>query len=419
VSKKRDAPYRSGVQASWVKVKCKDGQLLDRRLRREARRQSPAGGVALYRPLGWDRLVYAGKVRSGYTDPLAEELRERLDPLIVRRSPLTEPVAKPKATWVRPELLAEIQYGSINEGGILREAIYKGLRDDLTAAAPAPLPAPAEPSTAPPRPHIGVPRINILQLLPDAVVPSQEALNAYWTRLWKPALPHLGHRPLKLVRRVHGTTFYHKEPLPEIPPTVHQLTVEKREGGTGTRLRIDSLAGLLGLVDIGAVELHPWNAMVDDIERADRLVIDLDPGEGAAWPFVVEIALRLRDALERERLHPWPKPTGGKGIHLMAPLPRSLPHDAVRMLARNFVADLAGSEPDRYTTSSDPRLRHGRIYLDYLRNGRGNTAVGIAKPSPRDSCGAAGTAIEPADRHDGRARSNGSPSRRKNRAGLP
>jgi bifunctional non-homologous end joining protein LigD len=386
VSKRRDAPYRSGVQGNWVKVKCKATDSYPIVAFVEKLGAKPRRVASLY--IGrWegDRLLYAGKVRSGYTDVLAQELRERLDPLIAKTSPLSAPVAKPKATWVRPALLAEVQYGSINEGGILREAVYKGLRDDLadTPAAPSrPVPT-GTASSPPPAPHIGVPRINILQLLPEAPTPSQEQLAAYWGRVWKRALPYLGKRPLKLVRRVHCTTFYHKGPLPEIPPAVHRLTVEKREGGTGTRLWIDSLDGFLGLVAIGAVELHPWNATVDDIERADRLVIDLDPGDGVAWPFVVETALRLRDTLQHSVLTAWPKLTGGKGIHLMAPLPRPLPHDAVRTLARNLVQELAGSDPQRYTTASDPRLRHGRIYLDYLRNGRGNTAVGAYSPRAR------------------------------------
>ncbi len=383
VSKKRDAPYRSGVQGSWIKVKCKATESYPIVAFVEKLGARPRRVASLY--IGrWEggELLYAGKVRSGYTEALARELRERLDPLIVRSSPLSHPISKPKATWVRPELLAEVQYGGNNEGGILREAVYKGLRDDIAGANASSGSMAAKPA-ADRKAHIGVPRENILQLLPDAVVPSKDELKAYWTRIWKRALPHLGHRPLKLVRQVHGTTFYHKGPLPEIPPDVHQLKVEKREGGIGTRLWIDSLSGFLGLVDIGAVELHPWNATVDDIERADRLVIDLDPGEGIEWPFVVETALRLRRALEGESFKPWPKLTGGKGIHVMAPFARKMAHDAARILARNFVQELAGTDPDRYTTSPDPHLRRGRIYLDYLRNGRGNTAVGGYSPRVR------------------------------------
>jgi bifunctional non-homologous end joining protein LigD len=153
-------------------------------------------------------------------------------------------VKKPKATWVEPKIDAEIEYGALTDDGLLREAVFKGIRDDLAVAkvkAPRLVPSSAA------RPLIGVPRENILQLLPDAVAPTKDELAAYWTRVWKKALPHLGHRPLKLVRQVHGTTFYHKGPLPkDIPKAVHQLRIEKREGGEGTRLWVDDLEGLPG-----------------------------------------------------------------------------------------------------------------------------------------------------------------------------
>ena len=116
----------------------------------------------------------------------------------------------------------------------------------------------------------------------------------------------------------------------DIPAAVHQLKINKREGGEGTRLWVDSLDGLLGLVEIGAVELHPWNATVRDFEHADSIVIDLDPGEGVEWQAVVEAALRTRELMQAEGLKPWPKLTGGKGIHLVAPLDEPVTHDQAR-----------------------------------------------------------------------------------------
>jgi bifunctional non-homologous end joining protein LigD len=163
----------------------------------------------------------------------------------------------------------------------------------------------------------------------------------YWTRVWKRALSYLGNRPLKLVRHTRGTTFYHKGPLPPVPDSVYRLRVQKRDGGEGTRLWVDSLDGLLGLVSIGVVELHPWNATVDDIERADTLVIDLDPGEGVEWERVVDAAMGMRAILKREGLACWPKLTGGKGIHLVAPLKERVAHDRAHEWARHLVGELA------------------------------------------------------------------------------
>jgi bifunctional non-homologous end joining protein LigD len=242
-----------------------------------------------------------------------------LDAFIRRESPLSEPVTKPKATWVEPVIEAEIAYSTLTENKLLRETVFKGVREDQESpAAPRSRGTPVRSEGR--QPKTGVPPENILQLLPDAVTPSKEELRAYWAKVWKRALPHLGRRPLKLVRYVRGTTFYHIGKLPPVSEAVHSLTIEKREGGEGTRLWIDDLAGLLGLVEIGAVELHPWNARIDDIEHPERLVFDLDPGEGLGWDFVIETALTLRRMLKDEGLDPWPKLTGGKGLHLMAPL---------------------------------------------------------------------------------------------------
>jgi bifunctional non-homologous end joining protein LigD len=196
------------------------------------------------------------------------------------------------------------------------------------------------------------------------------------------ALPYLGRRPLKLVRHTHRTTFYHMGKLPPLPEPVHQLRIEKREGGVGVRLWVDDLDGLIGLVAIGAVELHPWAATVDDIERADTLVFDLDPGAGVEWPFVVETALKLRALLAGEGLAGWPKTTGGKGLHVMAPLSRRLPHDDAHALARRFAERLA-AEDARYITSAALADRPGRLFIDYLRNGRGTTAIGAYSPRAR------------------------------------
>ncbi|MER9253990.1 DNA ligase D [Mesorhizobium sp. M0598] len=380
VSKRADSPYRSGRQESWLKLKCvkRDNFPIVAFVEKLGARPRRIASLYLGRRDG-NRVHYAGKAQSGYSLADAREIRERLDPLIVDKSPLAEPIDKPKATWVQPAVEAEIQYSGTTDDGLLREAVFKGLRDDLSPPAGASLVRKTPPSNE----SSGVPRENILQLLSDAMVPSKEELIRYWKKVAKKALVHLGRRPLKLVRHSHGVTFYHKGRLPDIPDTLHQLRVQKREGGEGVRLWVDDLDGLLGLVEIGAVELHPWNATVDDIERADRVVIDLDPGEGVEWEMVVETALTLRDMLHSEGLDSWPKVTGGKGVHVMAPLQAPMTHDAARQYARRLAQQLVSKRPDRYLVSAAPSARSGRIFLDYLRNGRGNTAVGAYSPRAR------------------------------------
>jgi bifunctional non-homologous end joining protein LigD len=382
VSKRIDAPYRSGVQESWLKLKCIKSDTFPIVAFVEKLGANPRRIASLYigRREG-DRLTYAGKARSGYSEETARALRERLDPLITGKSPLSEPIAKPKATWIRPEVLAEIEFSGVTDGGVLREAVFKGLREDLSAPQPARRSAVRAKPKA--RGKHGVPPENILQLLPDAVAPSKEELARYWEKVADAALVHLGNRPLKLVRHTHGITFYHMGPLPEIPAAVHQFRVKKRGGGEGVRVWVDDLDGLLGLVAMDAVELHPWNATVDDIERADRIVLDLDPGEGVAWRAVTDAALALRELLAAEGLSSWPKVTGGKGLHLMALLDTRITHDTARRLARRIAGRLAQTEPGRFVLSAAPDARKGRIFIDYLRNGRGNTAVGAFSPRTR------------------------------------
>lgn len=382
IAKRLGRPYRSGRQESWIKLKCKKSETFPIVAFVEKLGANPRKIASLYvgrRENG--KLLYAGKVRTGYTETTARELREKLDPLIRRTSPLDVRVNKPKATWVEPSVLAEVEYGALTDDGLLREAVFKGLRDDLAARkVKAPRLVPGSGGQR----KLGVPKENILQLLPDAVVPSKDELADYWKRVWRKALPHLGHRPLKLVRHVHGTTFYHKGPLPkDIPDAVHQLHIQKREGGQGTRLWVDSLEGLLGLVEIGAVELHPWNSTVEDFEHADRIVIDLDPGEEVEWDTVADTALELRALMKREGFDTWPKLTGGKGVHLMAPLDEPMLHDQAHRIARSLCSEFAARDPDRYILSAQARRRR-RIFLDYLRNGRGTTAIGAYSPRARE-----------------------------------
>ncbi|MCA1408383.1 DNA ligase D [Ensifer sp. IC3342] len=377
VSKRKAAPYRSGRQEVWTKTKCTKRDAFPIIAFVEKLGAQPRRIASLY--LGrWegDRLLYAGKAQTGYTLAVAREVRERLDPLITRASPLSHPIKKPKATWVTPRVQAQVEYSGVTDDGLLREAVFKGLQEGAGR--------PRAKSKAAGSPMSLVPRENILQLLPDAVVPSQQDLAVYWTRVADRALHFLAGRPLKLVRHVNGTVFYHKGPLPAIPPEVHQLRIQKREGGEGVRLWVDDLPGLLGLIEIGVVELHPWAATVNDVEHADTLIFDLDPGEGVSWEFVVETALRLRHLLDAEGFKTWPKMTGGKGVHLMAPLQEKMTHNAVHAYAKRLTQQFAKIDPDRYVTSAQLSHRPGKLFLDYLRNGRGTTAVGAYSPRARD-----------------------------------
>jgi bifunctional non-homologous end joining protein LigD len=380
VSKDTQSVYRSGRQDSWIKIKCAKTDTFPIIAFVEKLGASPRRIASLY--LGrWegDQLLYAGKAQTGFKQRMLYELREHLDPYIRTTSPLSIPVKKPKATWVEPAVLAEIEYSALTAERRLRAPIFKGIRDDLMA----PRRGPRRTERRKQRPG-GVSPSNILQLLPDAIVPTQDQLTRYWRAVATEALPYIVRRPLKFVRHERGTTYYHKGRLPPVPESVHQLQIEKREGGTGTRLWVDDLPGLLGLIDMGVVELHAWNSTVDDIEHPDQMVFDLDPGPGVGMGLCVEIAVELRELLRREGLDSWPKLTGGKGVHVMVPLAdRTLTHDEAHRFSRIWAEQIAGRRPDRLTTSAALTARDGRLFIDYLRNGRGTTAVATYSPRAR------------------------------------
>jgi bifunctional non-homologous end joining protein LigD len=220
---------------------------------------------------------------------------------------------------------------------------------------------------------------NIQQMLPDAVAPSKEALRAYWKKVAKDALAYLGRRPLRLVRHVGGKIFYHQGGFPDVPEAVHQLPIEKRDGSEGVRLWVDSLGGLLELVDLDAVELHPWGSTVDDIERPDSLVFVLEPGDDLDWRFVTDAALEMRALLKTEDLDSWPKLTG-TGVHVMAPIEPDLDWNEAHAYSRSIAERLAASAPDRYVTTATKAKRQGRLFLNWLSNSRGLTAIGAYSP---------------------------------------
>jgi len=367
VIKRWDSLYRSGEQQAWRKIKCKKSDAFPIIAFVEKLGAKPRRIASLYLGRYENRsLLYAGKAQTGFRNDDLFEVRERLDPYIIAKSPLSVPINKPKATWVKPVIQAEVEYSTFTAAGLLREPVFKGLRDDLV-----------------PQPAMRVSRENILQLLPDADPPTPHQLINYWQRVHERALPYLARRPLKLVRHIRGTTFYHKGPLPPLPANVHALQIKKRSGGEGTRLWIENLAGFIGLTELGAVELHPWNATVDDIERADTMVFDLDPGRGVEWSFVMETALTLRELLEQRGFDSWPKLTGGKGIHIMVPLRERMTHDVAHRRSRTIAEQLARTDPERFTVSASLSSRPGRLFIDYLRNGRGTTAVGTYSPRAR------------------------------------
>jgi bifunctional non-homologous end joining protein LigD len=396
ISKRVDAPYTPGDRGLWQKAKCYKREEFVIVGYTDADK-GRAGTSSLL--LGYyqdDKLVYAGRGGGGMSERGSAELAKKLKPLIVDRMPLAAPPPKTSrfgtplkmsaVHWVEPKLVAEIRYLAWTADGYLRHPTFLGLRSDKAAHDvrrddSRKVIAAAEKKDTPQKsPRLS--RRNIQRELHGADPPPKEALRRYWEHIGRRALNYLGGRPLTLVRHVGGTTFFHEGPLPALAPNVHTLSITKSDQTDGVRLWVDSVEGLLGLVDMDVVEVHPWQSTVADLEAADHVVIDLDPGEGVAWDFVCATALALRKTLRAQGLTPWVKTSGGKGLHVMIPLEPKKPWPAVRKWSKALVEEFAKSDA-RYITSNAPAARGGKLFLDYLRNGRGNTAVGALSPRAR------------------------------------
>jgi bifunctional non-homologous end joining protein LigD len=381
VSKRLSSTYPSGRNDQWIKTKCRLSDTFPIVAFVEKLGAKPPRIAALYlaRRDG-DELRYAGKAATGFTTQTMQELRRRLDPLIIRNSPLTERVRKPKATWVRPELLAEIWYRAVTDDGRLRHASFKGMREDDMAAASRDRGRRRNATSS--TPHIGVPHENILQLLPDAVVPTRDALKAYWRRVGERALVHLGNRPLKLVRHLHRTTFYHMGRLPPTAPHVHELRIEKRQGGEGGG------CGSTASKDCSGWSTWTWSSSILGAQPSTTSSIPTSwcsiltratASSGSSWSIPRS---SCASSFATKVLRAGRKRPAEKGCTVMAPLDKSRDANAVHRLSRRLAQEFARRSSDRYIISAKQE-RSGKLFIDYLRNGRGTTAVGAYSPRVR------------------------------------
>jgi bifunctional non-homologous end joining protein LigD len=283
---------------------------------------------------------------------------------------------------VRPVLSVEVEYANRTADGILRHAVYKGLRlDEVEEDAAA---------SAQPAPQVERKRYvtdadlaAIWVTNPDRPMfgsdgPSKLELALYYARVGDWMLPELINRPVSLVRCPTGKvedTFFQRHALSGMPEAVRTIPLKEGKGETGEYLYLENARGLLSLAQFGAVEFHSWGCRVDKPEQPDRIVFDLDPDEGLPWGQVTDAAFEVRAALEELGLVPFLKTTGGKGLHVVVPLLRRQDWEPVKRFCEAFARALAAAAPRRFTANMAKAQRRGRIFLDYLRNVRGATAV--------------------------------------------
>ncbi len=377
ISKKADAPYRSARTKAWLKVKCTYRQefvIIGWTPSSTATRSLRSLLLGVHEEGG--ALRYAGKVGTGFSMKVEQDLLARLRKLETDK-PSTQ-VPRPEARgahWVRPRLVAEIAFAEFTADGVVRHASFLGLRGDKAASAVVEEKAQATPDSGA---ADGVKISNPDRVIfPDGDVTKGE-LAAYYRAVGPLMTEWTANRPISLVRCPQGRAkkcFFQKHDSGSFGPHVHHVPILEKNGRKEDYLYVADVAGILTCVQMGTIELHGWGSKIDDVERPDRLVFDLDPDVGLGFEDVKRAARDLHRHLADMGLQTFPLLTGGKGLHVVVPLTPQAKWPAVKDFAQRFSIALAQAEPERFTANLAKASRTGRIFLDYLRNQRGATAI--------------------------------------------
>jgi len=401
VSKRRDAPYSSGRTANLVKTKCHDEQELVVAGFIPSTAMPRAIGALTVGFFDNGELRYAGRVGTGYTQDLARDLWRRLDKLRTDRPPLAVPKTERRkdVIWVKPQMVIEAEFRGITHDGLLRQASYKGLREDKPAgevvrekpAASAPAAAarrapsasvksdrPAVKTAARPA-KAGSALADMHLTHPDRVYwadagVTKQDLAEYYASVWDWMAPHVVERPLALLRCPDGTggeCFFQKHIAANVKDSPLRHRVEGKDHDV---IAVENLGDVIALVQSGALEIHVRGSRLEALEMCDRIVFDLDPGEDVTWKDIVAGARETRDRLKAEKLESFVKLSGGKGVHVV------LPHapvdwDTAKAFAQRIALRMAADSPQLYIGKMTKAMRKGKIFIDYFRNSREATSV--------------------------------------------
>jgi bifunctional non-homologous end joining protein LigD len=389
ISKRAASTYRSGRGRDWLKVKCTSRQEFV-----IAGYTEPGGarshlGALLLAVQREEKLIYAGKVGTGFSEQSLRELHAALVPLETKRPRFEGAPRGAEARgvhWVEPKLVAEVAFTGFTEDGLLRHPSFQGLREDKPAqevGLEAPVPtgrasAPARTSKSAKKPPAnGYPLTNPDKVLyPEQGITKAELLD-YYAAVADRMLPHVANRPLTLVRCPNGRDkpcFFQKHPGEGTPEGMRSIAIREKEGKAPYSV-IDDALGLFGLVQLGALEIHTWGSRADDFEHADVLVFDLDPDPSIGFGPVIEAAKRLRELFDASKLESFVKTTGGKGLHVCVPIQPALEWDEVKAFTGEIAQALTREAPQKYLATVSKAQRKGKIFIDYLRNGRGATFI--------------------------------------------
>ncbi|MCM2505133.1 DNA ligase D [Aureimonas altamirensis] len=389
VSKRADAPYAAGRSKAWLKSKC------------GRRQEFVIGGYSASdkpgRPFSSilvgvhekQKFVYRGRVGSGFDGKALDALAGRFEALSRKDSPFETIPADIRrgAHYVDPVLVAEIDFAELTRDGHIRHGVFKGLRDDKPAGRVVeerPMEE-VKPRSKGRKNADGKPGeiAGVRLTSPDRVVfegqgITKRDLAEYYVAVADRMLVHAAGRPLSLVRCPQGgqkACFFQKHDTGGFPSQMGHVDIREKDGEEAVYLSLDGLGSVLAAVQMGTMEFHIWGAHNDEVDKPDRLVFDLDPDESLGFADVRQAALDLRDRLADGGLTSFPMLTGGKGIHLVLPLVRRQDWPTLKDFARGFAEAAVREEPDRFVATMSKARRKGRIFIDWLRNERGSTAI--------------------------------------------
>lgn len=402
ISKRGDRPYQAGRTPAWVKVKCERRQeMVIAGFTDPGGSRQGFGALLLGVYDGQGRLRYCGRVGTGFDDASLSRLSRTVRALEQPSSAFHDPPRGADARgvhWLQPKLVADVAFTEWTADGTLRHPSFRGLRDDKPAtdvireiptgndaAAPAaheePASAPERATAAPRGPRGSVAGVALSNadkvLFPEAGY-TKLALAKYYESAAEWILPHLRARPLTLLRCPNGwdkPCFYQKKADASAIPAIERVQIAASDGSRADYMMANSLQAVVGLLQMGTLELHPWGSSVGQLELPDRLTFDLDPDEKVTWSELTEAARVVKTLLENIGLQPFLKTTGGKGLHVVVALEPSAGWEDAKGFTRAAAQFLERTFPDRFTSNLLKVSRHRKIFIDYLRNAEGSTAV--------------------------------------------
>jgi bifunctional non-homologous end joining protein LigD len=383
IAKAANAPYRGERSRNWLKVKCIQRQEFVIIGWSESDKRRGFRSLLLGTRDG-RKFTYAGKVGTGFNGALIEELMEKMEPLATEKAATEVPRAERKgAHWIKPTLVAEINFAEFTSDGILRHPSFVALREDKPAKEVVREVAQHVKTSGKKTARKTPASYGIEISNPDRVIYPKDGVTKgdlanYYAAVDKLIMADAADRPMTLIRCPQGTgekCFFQKHDSRTFGEHVKHVPIKEKDGDVEDYLYLDDVRGLLACVQMGTVEFHGWGSRIAKVDYPDRLVFDLDPDEGLDFAAVREAAVSIRELLKQLGLKTFPLLTGGKGLHVVAPLDASADWGDVSDFAERFSRAMAEADPERFTANIRKVQRKGRIFLDWLRNQRGSTAV--------------------------------------------